>query len=225
MRLLIDFRENSRAKDAIAHFHYEPLIEKIDVLELPTGDFIFRNEEGKEVVFEYKTIPDFFSSINDNRIFNESIDQQREFEHHFVIVVGTTGEITRERNKRYQMGRGQVSKKQVMGVICSLNTYTTVIRADTQKEAFDYMLTQARKCFENKMLVKRFNKSEGNLAFRFLCYCVDGVGEKTAENLVFNLGLVTLDDLMNLTEKRLTSVDGVGIKTAKKIMFELRRQT
>ncbi len=60
----------------------------VSIEELDTGDYIFE-ENGQKAVFEYKTMPDFINSVMEGRVFNQAIDQQREFANHFVIIEGT----------------------------------------------------------------------------------------------------------------------------------------
>ena len=55
--------------------------------ELDVGDYIF-TDDSDSVVFEFKSMSDFFSSITDNRVFNEAINQAEEYNHHFVIIHG-----------------------------------------------------------------------------------------------------------------------------------------
>ena len=83
MKVFIDSRETDRIKPAMFHFS---LNNDISVEELETGDYIFE-EDGKQVVFEYKTMSDFINSVSEGRVFNQAIDQQNQFDHHFVILL------------------------------------------------------------------------------------------------------------------------------------------
>lgn len=107
-----------------------------------------------------------------------------------------------------------------LGAIASLNRYTTVIESYSPfiNEAYYRMLVQARKCIQNKPIVKKFPKKDKNPVFNWLAYCNYGINAKKATAIVNKLNLQTFTDLQKLTLKDLTNVDGIGEKTAKDIL-------
>ena len=218
MKLLIDSHENERIKPAIFYFS---LKNSVSVVELETGDYIFEEDE-KQVVFEYKTMPDFITSVNEGRVFNQAIDQQSQFLYHFVIVEGTDENLTELCKELYYSTHVSFSKAQFYGAIARLNTFTTVLRVPNRKTAFEVMEQQAKKCFDDKAVAKTFPKSEGNSAFRFLCYCCRGVGSKTAEKIVDELSLNNLEDVLKLKKDDLLGLTGIGDAKADNILEQVR---
>ena len=219
MKVLIDTRETDRIKPALFHFSIK---NDVSIVELETGDYIFEEDE-KQVVFEYKTMPDFITSVNEGRVFNQAIDQQSQFLYHFVIVEGTDEELTELCKELYYSTHVSFSKAQFYGAIARLNTFTTVLRVPNRKTAFEVMEQQAKKCFDDKAVAKTFPKSEGNAAFRYLCYCCNRVGSNTAEKIVDELSLNNLEDIIALKRDDLTSIYGIGDATADTILEQVRK--
>ena len=218
MKVTIDSRETDRIRPAMFYFSIN---NSISVEELATGDFIFE-EDGKKAVFEYKTMSDFINSVTEGRVFNQAIDQQREFANHFVIIEGSDEERQKLCDEKYYATGVSFTKAQFYGAIARLNTFTTVIRVPNRKTAFEVMEQQAIKCFDDKAIAKVFPKSEGNSAFRFLCYCCCGVGPVTAEKIVDELELENLEDVLNLSKKDLMNINGIGEVTASSILEQIR---
>jgi len=218
MKVTIDTRETDRIRPAMFYFSIN---NNVSVQELETGDFLFEDGE-KQAVFEYKTMADFINSVTEGRVFNQAIDQQREFMNHFVIVEGTEEDRKTVTDELYYSTGLTFTKKQFYGAITRLNTFTTVIRVPNRKTAFEVMEQQAKKCFDEKAIAKVFPKSEGNSAFRFLCYCCQGVGPVTAEKIVEELKLKNLEDVMNLTKTDLMKINRIGDVTASSILEQVR---
>ena len=68
MLVQISDKEQKRIKPATEYFTELGL--EVEVTNLQYGDYIFN----QKVAFEFKTIPDFIASIQDNRVFNEAIN-------------------------------------------------------------------------------------------------------------------------------------------------------
>ena len=218
MKVLIDSRESDRIRPALFFFSIN---NNVSVVELETGDYIFQDGD-KEVVFEYKTMPDFINSVTEGRVFNQAIDQQRLFPNHFVIIEGTDEDRKRLTDELYYTTGMNFTKTQFYGAIARLNTFTTVLRVPNRKTAFEVMEQQAKKCFDDKTIAKTFPKSEGNSAFRYLCYCCQGVGSKTAEKIVGELNLNNLEDILNLKKDDLMTIHRIGESTAETILSQVR---
>lgn len=216
MNVLMDYREQeTRITGARKYF------EDIEVVELSVGDYILDDE----VVFEYKTFDDFISSIIDKRVFNQSLNQMEEFKYHFVILeLGKLFDLDKRLTNRYYKSGVPVTKKQYYGAISRLNTYTTVLPVNgDSKECFKVMESQAEKCLDDKTLVKQYNVKTGNSALNYLCNNIRGVGLVTGETITEDLGLVCLEDLLELDKEQLMSINGVGDKTADNILRQIRR--
>ena len=215
MLVQIDSREKDRVKSASKYFKEQGL--EVSVEELEIGDYIF-TDGTNEVVFEFKLISDFITSIQDHRVFNQSVEMAENYDFSFVIIHGDS----HTRSKCIAMSRNyrEVNLFQYIGAICSLNRYVTVLQVTSPfiNESYYTMMTQAKKCLQNKPIVKKFPKKDKNTAFNFLCHDVYGINWKKAKNIVDTLNLHTKKDLDTLTKEKLTSVDGIADKTAEKIL-------
>lgn len=219
MNIIIDDREKeSRIQKAIEYFQDEKGdTVKVDRLEI--GDYIINNE----VVFEYKRLDDFVNSVKERRVFNQAVDQSVNFKYHFVVVVATDRQRRAYFNKSTRVGfkGGYFDEAQYIGAIARLNTYTTVIEADYEKQAFMYMRAQARKCLDNKHVVKRLETKTDNPAFNWLMG-IKHIGDDTAELLVDNFDLFDLDSLFKLDFNEMQQVKGIGVETAKIVMNSIK---
>lgn len=218
MLVQISDKEMDRKNSALKY--YEKQGHEVEICNLEIGDYIFNNK----VCFEFKTISDFINSINDNRVFNEAINQAETFPHHFVVIQGNEA----ERSKQLAISKHHrpVTIFQYIGAISSLNRYTTVIECYTPylDEAYYRMMKQAEKSLSNKPIVKKFPKKHKNSAMNYLTYCVYGVNQKRANDIVKKLNLNNLTDLLNLKKDKLIEIDGIGPKLADKIINTIRSE-
>jgi ERCC4-type nuclease len=212
MKIQISDKEQNRIKSATEYYTQQGCTVTTENLEI--GDYIFNDQ----VVFEFKTISDFVASIQDNRVFNECINQAENFDYHFCIIQGDE----HARAKALAMSRNyqEINYFQYLGTIASLNRYTTVIESYSPfiHEAYYRMLITAKKCLSTKPIIKKFPRKHKNTAFNFLCHDVYGINWKKAKAIVDTLNLHTKKDLDRLTKDQLTAVDGIADKTAEKIL-------
>ena len=210
MKIVIDSREQSRIQKATEF--YEKQGDTVTVKELPTGDYLFDNK----VVMEFKTFGDFFASITDGRLWNESQKQIEHYHIHFIVLHGTN------RDYKQAFQHNGLEEKHITGAIARLLTYTKIIRGTgTLTDTFELMKITAEKCLDEKTITKQFGTKSINPAFNFLCYCVDDIKGERAKTIVNYLHLKTLDDLMKLDAAQLTSVPGIGEVLAGKILEAL----
>ena len=87
------------------------------------------------------------------------------------------------------------------------------------------MLIQAKKCLQNKPIVKKYPRKHKNPAFNWLCHDVHGINYKTAEKIVRELDLHTLSDLFLLSKDKLTHIEGIGDKMAGKIIASIENES
>jgi ERCC4-type nuclease len=219
LEILIDDREKkSRIQKAIEYFQDEQGdTVKVDHLEI--GDYIINNE----VVFEYKRLDDFVKSVKERRVFNQAVDQSVNFKYHFVVVVSTDRQRRAYFSKATSVGfkGGYFDETQYIGSLSRLNTYTTVIQADYEKQAFKYMRAQARKCLDNKHVVKRLETKTDNPAFNWLMN-IKHISDKKAELIVNELKLETLTDLLTITSNDLQAIPSIGSATAEIILNSIK---
>ena len=168
---------------------------------------------------------DFISSIQNNRVFNEAINQAENYDWHYVLIQGNEHDRSKclAMTKHYQ----PVNLFQFHGAIASINRYSTVIECYSPfiNEAFYKMYIQAKKDLSNKPIIKKFERKEKNAAFNYLAYCVYGVSAKRANDIVQALDLHTLEDLLYLDCDKLTNIDGIGPKLANKIINTIQGDT
>lgn len=212
MKVQISDKEQGRIKEATQYYEQQGL--EVEVCNLEIGDYIFDNQ----VVFEFKTVSDFVSSIQDSRVFNECINQAENFDYHFCIIQGDEHSRAKalKMSKHYQ----PVTYFGYIGAISSLNRYTTVMESYSPfiNEAFYRMLAQARKCLSTKPIVKKFPRKDKNATLNFLQYCIYGVSYRKANAIIQHHNIECLTDLMKLSKEDLTKVDGIGDKIADNIL-------
>ena len=216
--MLVQISDKEQKRIPKAEQYFTSLGCKTEVTNLKYGDYVFDHQ----VAIEYKTMADFIASIQDNRVFNEAINQAENYDYHYVLIQGNE----HERTKCISMTQHYIPVNlfQYHGAIASLNRYTTVIESYTPylNEAFYKMWIQARKDLNNKPIVKKFPRKHKNSAFNWLCYCVYGISAKKAQAIIDELELISLTDLMKVTHQDLTQVDGIGDKTATDIIRSLQ---
>lgn len=225
LQISIDDREDTdRISNAKQYFKEQDF--EVFVQELLYGDYVFHDTcTNIDVAFEYKTLDDFISSINDNRVFNQALNQSNYSEYHFVIVVGTDNEKSKVIKEKQRFTGNYVTNEQFYGAYASLVNVTSLIQVPNEKIAFMVMGKVAEKCCSDKPVLKRYLKSRGSPALRLLNNNVNRVGYITAERICKELDLVSIDDVFNkLNKDDLMSVDGVGPKTADNILSQLKRE-
>ena len=219
MKVQISDKEQNRIQTATEYYTKQG--HEVEVTNLEIGDYIFN----EQVVFEFKTVADYVASIQDNRVFNEAINQAETFDYHYVIIQG--GEHERAKalamSKHYQ----EVTYFQYLGAIASLNRYTTVIESYSPfiNEAYYRMMITAKKCLQDKPIVKKFPRKHKNAALNYLTYTVYGLNYKRANDIVTTLDLHTLEDLLYLDHSKLTQIEGIGDKLADRIITTISEET
>ena len=220
MKILIDTLEKDRIKSATKYYTDE-LKQEVEVKELPIGDYIFTDGENS-VCFEFKLINDFITSISNGRVFNQAINMAENYDYHFVVIRGTESERAKYLaiSKNYQT----VTVFQYHGAIASLNRYTTVLEVYTPyiNEAYYRMYIQAKKCLQNRPIVRKFEKKHKTPALNYLTYCIYGLNYKRAKLITDTYDLHSLNDLNTLTIDKLKEIDGIGENTAKRIMEAIK---
>ena len=219
--MLVQISDKEQNRIPTAEQYFQELGCETEVCNLEIGDYVFDNK----VAFEYKTIADFITSINDNRVFNEAINQAENYDWHYVVIQGNDS----ERAKQIAISRNYrpINIHQYYGAIASINRYSTVIEVNTPytKEALYRMYIQAKKDLSTKPIVKKYPRKNKNVCFNWLCYCNYGINAKKATAIIETLELHTLSDLQNLTKEDLISVDGIGEKNAIRILEAIKYES
>ena len=220
MNILIDSREKQRkirAADFFAGKGHSSTIKSLDV-----GDYVFSDR----VVFEYKEIGDFMSSVINESVFNEAANQALEYDFHYVIIQGDLRGwlddnwkyVNAKWHNRYDKYL-HANLGRYFGALRRLRTFTTPILVVREEQAFDEMLLQAIKCLDGKSKfysnVTRPVPSQDPIDV--LLTSVKGISSKKAEAIRKTHNLTNIYDLMNLTVNNFEEVEGIGAKTSNNI--------
>ena len=148
MIVTIDSREKDRKERAEIFYSGKGHETKIEMLEV--GDYLFNDQ----VVFEYKEIGDFMSSILNESLFNEAANQSLKYPFHYVVIVGDMKQYVKA---NFQYSRMDDYGKYILvnygryyGALRRLRTFTTPIECSDEKQAFYEMLLQSIKCLDGK---------------------------------------------------------------------------
>jgi len=219
MIVSIDSREKSRKDRALSFYTGKGHNAKVEMLDV--GDYLFDNQ----VVFEYKEISDFMSSIKNNSLFNEAANQSLEYKYHYVVIVGGVREYL-DNHWSYYLTRKQWDNRydkflmrnlgQYYGALRRLRVFTTPIEVANEENAFKEMLLQAIKCLDgkSKFYSNVTRQVESQDPVDILLTSAKGISIKKAEAIRKTHNLSNVYDLMNLTVNDLKECDGIGDKTA-----------
>ena len=215
--MLVQISDKEQKRIEPAKQYYKELGCEVEVTNLQYGDYLFN----EQVAFEYKTIADFIASIQDNRVFNEAINQAENYNWHYVLIQGNEAERTKQLaiSKHHQ----PITIFQYHGSIASINRYSTVLECYSPylKEAFYRMYIQAKKDLSQKPIVQRHGKKDKNTAFNILTNDIYGINWKKAEAIVKTHNLQTMADIFKLTYDDLILIDGIADKTANNIINQI----
>ena len=217
MNIRIDTREKDRKERANIFYSGKGHTTKIEMLEV--GDYLFDDQ----VVFEYKEISDFMSSVLNESLFNEAANQSLRYPYHYVVIVGDVKDYVKSRwGFSKSKWKGDYPKyilsnySRYYGALRRLRTFTTPIECFDEKQAFYEMLLQSIKCLDGKSKyysnVSRQVESQDPVDV-LLTSC-KGISIKKAEAIRKQHTLNNVYDLMNLTINDFKLIDGIGDKTA-----------
>ena len=213
----IDSREKDRKEPANIFYSGKGHDAKVEMLEV--GDYLFDDQ----VVFEYKEISDFMSSILNESLFNEAANQSLRYPYHYVIIVGEMKDYVKScwvYNKSKWKGDYPNyivnNYSRYYGALRRLRTFTTPIECFDEKQAFYEMLLQSIKCLDgkSKYYSNVSRKVESQDPVDVLLTSCRGISIKKAEAIRKQHTLNNVYDLMNLTINDFKLIDGIGDKTA-----------
>ena len=217
MNIIIDSREKDRKERANIFYSGKGHETKIEMLDV--GDYLFNDQ----VVFEYKEIGDFMSSILNESLFNEAANQSLKYPFHYVVIVGDMKQYVKA---NFQYSRMDDYGKYILvnygryyGALRRLRTFTTPIECSDEKQAFYEMLLQSIKCLDGKSKyysnVSRQVESQDPVDI--LLTACKGISSKKAEAIRKTHTINNVYDLMNLTVNNLQEVEGIGEKTSNNV--------
>ena len=217
MEILIDSREKERKERANIFYSGKGHTATVEMLDV--GDYLFDDQ----VVFEYKEIGDFMSSITNESLFNEAANQSLQYPYHYVVIVGDMKSYVKSNYKYSKMDDyGKyilLNYGKYYGALRRLRTFTTPIECSDEKQAFYEMLLQSIKCLDGKSKyysnVSRQVESQDPVDV-LLTSC-KGISIKKAEAIRKHHTLNSIYDLMNLSVNDFKLIDGIGDKTANNV--------
>jgi len=218
----VDPREKDRKQRAVDFYTgkgHEAQVEMLDV-----GDYLFDNS----VVFEYKEISDFMSSIKDNSVFNEAANQSLEYKYHYVIIVGDVRDYLNSswafaRTRRAFNGRYDkflaANLGQYYGALRRLRVFTIPIEISGEENAFQEMLLQSVKCLDgkSKYYSNVTRQVESQDPVDVLLTSTKNISIKKSEAIRKHHTINNVYDLMKLTVNDFKLVDGIGEKSANNV--------
>ena len=220
MNIIIDSREKGRRERASTYYTNKG--HKANVETLDVGDYLFDDQ----VVFEYKIISDFMSSVLNESLFNEAANQSLQYPYHYVMVVGDVRQYLKEswfyvntkwRNNFPKYFATNLGK--YYGALRRLRTFTTPIECNSEENAFQEMLLQSIKCCDGKSKfyskVTRMVPSQD--AVDVLLCSAKNISSKKATAIREHHTINSLYDLMNLTVNDFKEVEGIGEVTSNNV--------
>lgn len=220
MKVCIDSREKGRKERANIFYSgkgHETSVEMLDV-----GDYLFDDR----VVFEYKEIGDFMSSVLNESLFNEAANQSLRYPYHYVIVVGDVKDYVKSRwGFSKSKWHGDYPKyilrnySRYYGALRRLRTFTCPIECFDEKQAFYEMLLQSIKCLDgkSKFYSNVTRQVESQDPVDTLLTSCKGISIKKAEAIRKHHTINTVYDLMNLTVDDFKAVDMMGEKSSNNV--------
>lgn len=218
MKLLIDSRERQRIKQA-EDICKEKGID-FDVRQLTSNDYIFMSGN-KSVGFEFKEIKDFVSSVSNGKIFRQVTESDTDYT---FVMISSYRDLSNALFVHNTYAKKPMHS--VVGAIARLNTLCDGVWIENTPiftNCFNKMMVQAEKCFNTKHYSSKMEvRKTGDSAVINYLFSIKGVSNITALRICGNLGLRTLEDLLEVNKESLVSIDGIGGKTADKIMEALK---
>ena len=222
MMITIDSREKDRKDRALSFYTGKGHEAQVEMLEV--GDYLFDNQ----VVFEYKEISDFMSSIKNNSVFNEAANQSLEYKYHYVIIVGDVRDYLNNQWSYYPTRKQWKNRYDKFfagnllmyyGAIRRLRVFTCPVEINGEENAFKEMLLQSIKCLDgkSKFYSNVTRQVESQDPIDVLLTSCRGVSSKKAEAIRKTHTLANVYDLLNLTINDLKEVEGIGDKVSTNI--------
>lgn len=233
-KIIIDSHERVRGYNA-----YNYYIEQYDVgvESLTYGDYLFCTNDGKKVVFEFKTCNDFIKSMEDKSLFQEVSNQTINYEYSYLVICGDFQEAYeflywnvphyRYKYKTMVLLKNRLNN-QVKGAIARIySMYVPIIFVDNEEEAFKEMLKISSKIADAKKyggVVRPTPKHLEENPITLYLSGFNGIGEKKSKNITNELGLECLDDLCAKKPSDFLSVNMVTERNVKEIWKKVHNE-
>lgn len=234
-KIIIDSNEKTRGINA---YNYYIDTYELHVEPLEYGDFLFKTNDGKQVIFEYKTCEDFINSMSNKSLFQELANQTINYEHSYLVICGNFKETYdylyfnvpyyRYKYKTVRLIENRLNN-QVNGALARIYAmYIPIIFVNTEEEAFEKMLKISSKIADTKKyggVVRPVPKKEleENPTNVFLTG-IKGIGKKKSKNITNELDINCLDDLCKAKPSDFLSVDRVTEKNVRELWKKIHNE-
>lgn len=185
------------------------------VCNLKYGDYLFKNEKGDKVCFEFKTCEDYLNSLTNGSLFEETSNMSTEYAYSYLILVGNikthllkNKDFYSDVNKTYRSFKDSLRR---------LRTYCNVIFCTDEYSALKEMQLQTRKCFTFKYGGTKGHLPSKDIVYYILSGCA-GMNHHLIHNIQYDLPHVkSLNDLLNCSVEEFKQVYLIGEKKARNI--------
>lgn len=234
-RIIVDSKEKIRGNNA---YNFYQKTYNVAIEPLTYGDYLFFTNDGKKVVFEFKTCQDFIKSMEDKSLFQELSNQSINYEYSYLVICGDFNETFdylywkvkhyRYKYKTIALLKNRLSK-QVEGALARIySMYIPIIFVETEEEAFDKMLKISSKIADAKKyggIVRPSSKELLGNPVQFFLSGFNGIGEIKSKNITNELGIVCLDDLCRKKPSDFLSVKGIRNENVKELWKRIHNET
>jgi len=219
-KIIVDSHEKVRGHNAYNHYidNYNVGIEP-----LKYGDYLYYTNDGKQIIFEYKTYQDFIKSMEDKSLFNELSNQTINYLYSYLIVEGDLESTLKylyfnvpHYRYKYKTIRTLSSRlsKQVQGALNRIySMYVPIVFAEDETDAFDKMLNISSKIADSKkyggIVRPSPKKSLQEVPCATFLTTINDIGEVKAKNIANELDVNCLDDLCKQKPSDLLSVESI----------------
>lgn len=215
--IVIDGREQKRIKPAKKFF------KNAEIYNLHSGDYAFIKGD-KKILFEYKNIMDFITSIIDKRVFRQCYQMSRNSYKSYLIIHGDFSNLKSLIYTFHKKSNVNFTYNQFIGALARLYSEYNIIQITGDFEKVLFLMKKiAEKCFDtkNNRPVIEFKKTD-NAVLNFLM-CIRGINYKTAKLIVDEYNIRNLHELVVIINTvDLTNIDGIGQKKARLIEEAIR---
>lgn len=234
-KIIIDSNEKLRS-----HRAYNYYIKNYDVSIKPLkyGDYLFKTNDDKKIVFEFKTCEDFINSMENKSIFQELSNQAINYKYSYLIICGDFNETFdylyfNVQHYRYKYKTLRVIhnrlKKQVEGALARIySMYIPIIFAENEEIAFEKMFQISSKIADSKKyggIVRPSSKELNGNPVQFFLSGINGIGEIKSKNITNELKLQCLNDLCEKNPSDFLSVNKVTKKNVCDIWKKIHNET
>jgi ERCC4-type nuclease len=234
-KIIVDSRERTRGYNA---YNYYDKTYNVGVETLPYGDYLFFTNDGKQVIFEFKTCEDFIKSMEDKSLFNELSNQTIKYAYSYLVICGDFNEVFdylywnvphyRYKYKTLRVLRNRLNA-QVNGALNRLYAmYVPIVFVDDEEAGFEEMLKISLKIADTKKYGGIVRPDTSNLEdnpCNIFLTSIRGIGEKKSKRIIDTFNVECLDDLCKLKPSDFLSINKVNEENVRNVWKKIHNET